>query len=70
MSFCDGLRPYDIGGLPSNLNEKSSFSDFTAEQLKNVAIVYARVCLKGLVTDASYKVLCLLLILLLSFVNL
>ena len=52
--------PYDIGRLPSNLNEKSSFSGCTAEQLKNFAIVYARACLKGLIPDASYKVLCLL----------
>ena len=52
--------PYDIGRLPSNLNEKSSFSGCTAEQLKNFDVVYARPCLKGLIPDASYKVLCLL----------
>lgn len=48
--------PYDIGRLPSNLKETSSFSGCTAEQLKNFAIVYARACLKGLIPEASHKV--------------
>ena len=52
--------PYDIGRLPSNMKGKNSLSGLTAEQMKNFAIVYARACLKGLIPDASYKVLCLL----------
>ena len=52
--------PYDIERLPSNMKEKSSLSGFTAEQMKNFAIVYARACLKGLIPDTSYRVLCLL----------
>ena len=50
----------DIGRLPSNMKEKNSLSGLTAEQMKNFAIVYARACLKGLIPDTSYKVLCLL----------
>ena len=52
--------PYDIGRLPSNMKEKSSLSGLTAEQMKNFSIVYARACLKDLIPDTSYKVLCLL----------
>ena len=52
--------PYDIGRLSSNMKEKNSLSGLTAEQMKNFAIVYARACLKNLIPDPSYKVLCLL----------
>ena len=51
--------PYDIGRLPSN-KKKSSLSGLTVEQMKNISIVYARACLKDLIPDTSYKVLCLL----------
>ena len=42
------------------MKEKNSLSGLTAEQMKSFAIVYARACLKGLIPDTSYKVLCLL----------
>lgn len=52
--------PYDVGRLPTNLQDKDGLSGLTADQWKNFALIYARPCLAGLVSAKSYECLCLL----------
>ena len=51
--------PYDLGRLPTNLNG-DSLAGLTAQQWKNFACTYARLCLAGLLEGRAYKSLCLL----------
>jgi len=52
--------PYDAGRLPSSLGEKLEFSNLTADQWKNFALIYAKLCLWDLLPPDSYESICML----------
>ena len=52
--------PYDVGRLPSSLGEKLEFSNLTADQWKNFALIYAKPCLWDLLPPESYESICML----------
>ena len=52
--------PYDAGRLPSSLGEKLEFSNLTADQWKNFALIYAKPCLWDLLPPDSYESICML----------
>ncbi|XP_065894304.1 uncharacterized protein [Dysidea avara] len=52
--------PYDVGRLPSSLGEKLEFSNLTADQWKNFALIYAKPCLWDLLPPDSYESICML----------
>ena len=56
-----GIRmPYDLGRLPTGIKSTDGLAGLTAQQWKNFACVYAKPCFVGLLSDKSFKSLCLL----------
>ena len=52
--------PDDVARLPSSLAEKSDYTNLTADQWKNFALIYTRPCLWNLLPPQSNESICLL----------